>query len=398
MSSELAQSNLFKPIKVGTVLLKNRLVYAPTTRFRNTEDFVATDSMLKYYTDRATDNGGLLTIEATFPSYEFGLYERGPMIKTEQQVAAFKKIVQAVHKKGSFIGMQLWNLGRIADPKLLKKYDLPYVAPSPIYVNEESEKAAKECGNELRELSVGEIQAMVKEYAAAARRAVYEAGFDLIEIHAAHMYLLDQFLQESSNQRKDEYGGSIENRARFMLEVVDACIDAVGAEHVAIRLSPYAKFEGGLGIDSRINPMVTWGYVLSELERRGQAGNRLAYISIVEPVYPYEQVIAEEDKIDYSWPDMIWKGVVIRAGGFLDKSNISNLPAVVNSNDRTLIAVGRYYTSNPDLAARLKNSLELTHYDRPHFYTGSNIGYLDFQKSGEPIDHSMDTIAPKALA
>lgn len=398
MSNSLANSNLFKPIKVGPVELKNRLVYAPTTRFRNTEDFVATDSMLEYYTRRASDNGGLLIVEATFPAPEFGLYEHAPMIKTPEQVAAFKKIVDAVHSKGSSISIQLWNLGRTADPKVLKKHNLPFVAPSAIYFDEDSEKQAKEAGNELRAMTIPEIKAMVAEYARAAKRSINEAGFDIVEIHGAHMYLLDQFLQASSNKRTDEYGGSIENRAKFMLEVVDACIEAVGAERVAIRLSPYAQFQGGQGIHSEINPIVTWGYVLSELERRAKQGNRLAYVSIVEPRVSGIVDNPGASKIDFSWPDLIWKGIIIRAGGFLDKNNIDKLPSIVNANDHTLIAVGRFFTSNPDLAKRLKNNLELTPYNRSVFYRYDNVGYLDYKGYGEPLDHTKDIITPQALA
>ncbi|KAG0677145.1 hypothetical protein C6P40_000987 [Pichia californica] len=396
---DLANSNLFKPIKLGSVELKNRLVYAPTTRFRNTKDFVATDSMLEYYTRRAINNGGLLIVEATFPSLEFGLYENAPCIKTPEQVKAFKKIVDSVHSKGSSIAVQLWNLGRTADPKLLKKYNLPFVAPSPIYFDKNSEITAKEAKNELRSLTIPEIKNMIIEYSNAAKRSVNEAGFDIVEIHGAHMYLLDQFLQESSNNRTDEYGGSIENRARFMLEVIDACIEAVGADHVAIRLSPYAEFQGGLGYKAKINPIVTWGYVLSELERRAKNGNRLAYISIVEPRVSGANDNPDASSVNFTWPDLIWKGPIVRAGGFLDKDNISKLPSVVNKDDHTLIAVGRYFTSNPDLAHRLKEGLELTPYDRSTFYKlGSNIGYLDYDSYGKPLDHSKDDIEAKALA
>ena len=397
--TELATSNLFKPIKLGNVELKNRLVYAPTTRFRNTTDFVATDSMLQYYTARAENNGGLLIVEATFPAPEFGLYERAPMIKTDQQVKAFKKIVDSVHEKGSKIAVQLWNLGRTADPKCLKKHNLPFVAPSAIYFDEDSKKAAIEAENELRELTIEEIQSMIKEYVACAKRCINEAGFDLIEIHGAHMYLLDQFLQASSNKRTDKYGGSIENRARFMLEVVDAVIEAVGADKVAIRLSPYAEFQGALGIKSEINPIVTWGYVLSELENRAKKGNRLAYISIVEPRVSGILDNFDNAAVDFSWPALIWKGNLIRAGGYLDAANISKLPAIINKTDNTLIAVGRYFTSNPDLANRLKNGLELTPYDRTTFYKiGSNIGYLDYQTYGKEKDHSKDDVELKPLA
>ena len=397
----LANSNLFKPIKVGPVTLENRLVYAPTTRFRNSEDFVATDSMLEYYTDRAENNGGLLIVEATFPAPEFGLYENTPMLHTPAQVKAFKTITDSVHSKGTSIAVQLWNLGRTADPLALKKRNLPFIAPSAIYYDEASEKAAKEAGNELREITIPEIKAMIKEYAACAKRAIAEAGFDIVEIHGAHQYLLDQFLQQISNKRTDEYGGSIENRARFMLEVVDAIVEAIGAERVAIRLSPYAEFQGGAGYKAEINPIATWGYVLSELERRAKEGKRLAYVSVVEPRISGIFDNPEAANVDFTWPELIWKGVIIRAGGYLDARNIDRLEPTVNKNDRTLIGVGRYFTSNPDLVDRVRKGLELTPYKRDEFYVlGSNFGYLGYPKYGEGNvrDTSRDEVKPQPLA
>ena len=392
MSKTLVNSNLFKPIKVGPVELKTRLVHAPTTRFRNTEEFVATDSMFDYYTERATNNGGLLIVEATFPSPEFGLFERAPMVKTPQQVKAWRRITDSVDAHGSSIALQLWNLGRVADPVLLQKHNLPFVGPSAIYLDEASEKAAKEAGNELRALTVPEIRAMVAEYAASAKRSIDEAGFDMIEIHAANMYLPDQFLQETSNTRTDEYGGPLENRARFILETIDACIAAVGADRVAIRLSPYSEFQGSLGANAEINPVVTWGYVLSELERRAKQGDRLAYISIVEPRVSGNDENPDSGIVDFHWPDHIWKGILLRSGGYLSKDAIARLPDIVNANNHTLIGAGRYFTSNPDLVNRVSNTLELTQYERSTFHTVGNAGYLDFRECGKPLDHSKDQL------
>lgn len=398
---DLANSNLFKPIKLGSVELKNRLVYAPTTRFRNTKDFVATDSMLEYYTRRAINNGGLLIVEATFPSLEFGLYENAPCIKTPEQVKAFKKIVDSVHSKGSSIAVQLWNLGRTADPKLLKKYNLPFVAPSPIYFDKNSEITAKEAKNELRSLTIPEIKNMIIEYSNAAKRSVNEAGFDIVEIHGAHMYLLDQFLQESSNNRTDEYGGSIENRARFLFEIIDGCIEAVGADHLGVRLSPYTEFNGGLGIKSEINPIVLWGYILSELQKRANSGNELAYISLVEPRLQGDdwEIDEKTSKINFEWPRYIWKGIIIRAGAFLDEKVIDKLEESINSDNKLLIGVSRPFTSNPDLVNRLKNGYPLTKYDRSKFYNiMQNDGYITFGSYGEEDDHSKDDVVPKPLA
>ncbi|KAG7747678.1 hypothetical protein KL912_003050 [Ogataea haglerorum] len=393
-------TNLFKPIKVGKVELKNRLVFAPTTRFRATEQFVPTDSMLKYYEQRAENNGGLLIAEATFPDYSFGLYENAPMIKTPQQVASWRKIIEAVHNKGSYFSVQLWHLGRTADPKLNKALGVPLVAPSALHIDEAAENAAKEAGVELRAMTVPEIENVVKEYAAAAKRAIHEAKADFIEIHGAHGYLLDQFNHVNINKRTDKYGGSIENRARITLEVVDACIEAVGAEHVGIRLSPYAKFQGAKGVDSEIHPIAHWGYILSELERRGKEGKRLAYVSVVEPRVSGSEDNPDTRKFDVSWIGEVWKGVLLRSGAYLNE-NYKYIAADVNKDDRTLIGVSRYYTSNPDLVERLKNGIPLTPYDRSRFYKrGSNDGYLTWAKHGEDPEKLKDLadVPPKALA
>ncbi|KAF6007999.1 hypothetical protein HII13_004182 [Brettanomyces bruxellensis] len=402
MPHALADTNLFKPIKVGKVTLKNRLAYAPTTRNRNTTEWVPTDSMREYYAERAENNGGLLIAEATSPSPDFGYYANTPMIDTPRQVAAWKKIVDEVHSKGSYMSLQLWHLGRAANPKLLKDHGIDYVGPSPIYIDDTYEKGAEAAGNPLRAMTVDEIHAAVKSWAKAAKKAVDEAGFDFVEIHAAHMYLLDQFIQAVSNHRTDEYGGSIENRSRFALEVVDAMIDAVGAEHVAIRLSPYVQVQGGEGINAKINPIVTWGYILSELERRAQEGNRIGYVSFIEPRFKTFDGKPNPSDIGIQWATDIWKGVFVITGALLHDPDYTRVQQLVNANDRTIIGSSRYYTSNPDLANRLKNGYPLTHYDRPTFYNNmSNYGYITWGKYGEENlteDSDVAKRVPKALA
>jgi len=402
MPHPLADTNLFKPIKVGNVTLKNRLAFAPTTRNRNTTEWVATDSMEKYYTQRAENNGGLLIVEATSPSPAFGFYPNTPMIDTPQQVAAWKKIVDSVHSKGSYISLQLWHLGRAAAPGLLKQHGVDFVGPSAVYIDDASKKAAEAAGNPLRAMTVDEIHATVKSWAAAAKKAVDEAGFDFVEIHSAHMYLLDQFIQAVSNHRTDEYGGSIENRSRFALEVVDALIDAIGAERVAIRLSPYVQFQGGEGINAKINPTVTWGYILSELERRAKEGKRIAYISFVEPRFKDFGSQSNPSNIGIQWVTQIWKGVLVITGALLQDPEYKRVQELVGANDRTLIGSSRYYTSNPDLANRLKNGYPLTPYDRSTFYISmSNKGYITWGKYGEKNlaeDSEVAKTVPKPLA
>lgn len=381
---ELSRTNLFKPIQVGSITLENRIVEAPLTRYRNTSDFVATDLMLQNYGDRAKNNGGLLITEATFISEQAGLYEDGPGIWNERQAQAWKKIVQKVHENGSKFSMQLWNLGRAADPALLKKFGKPFLSSSALYMSEDSEKAAKEAGNEIIAATIDDIEKFKQDYLNAARNALDVAGFDIIELHAAHGYLFDQFLQPESNQRTDKYGGSIENRARFLLEVIDLLLESFPADKLAIRLSPYAQFQGIKGADSTIHPIATFGYVFSELERRAKKGKRLAYVSVVEARVSGSSDVPTVISHNPSWIGEIWKGIIIRAGSYLSDKGYKNLIRDVNADDRTLIAIGRYFISNPDLVYRLKNVLELTKYDRSTFYDRhDNIGYNTWKNYGD---------------
>lgn len=382
-----SKTDLFKPIKVGNITLSNRLAYAPTTRTRTTVNNIPTDSMLEYYRRRANNNGGLLTIEATAPLKRFGVFGPGtsPVIETPEQVQGFKKIVDAIHSEGSFVSLQLWHLGRVSSFP-----GIPSKAPSKVYIDEDHKKRLEDAGVELEELTHDEIKEIPQAFAAAAKRAINEAGFDFIEIHAAHGYLFDQFLQDSANLRTDEYGGSIENRARLLLETVNACIDAVGAGHIGIRFSPYGNYM--VSGAHNVNPIVQWGYILSELERYGQEGKRLAYLSFTEPRL-------FDNGADLDWVNSIWNGVKIVAGAYLDRANIEKLGSYINSHDNTIVAAARYYTSNPDLVNRLKMGYSLESYDRLTFYSGpSNVGYLNFTNYGEDQDHSKDNIAPSPLA
>ncbi|VEU22184.1 DEKNAAC103196 [Brettanomyces naardenensis] len=359
--------------------------------------------MLKYYAERAENNGGLLVVEATAPTSRLGLYANTPILENDKQVEGWRHVVESVHDNGSFISIQLCGLGRTADAALLRKHNLPLVAPSPIYINEnftphttQSREADEAAHNPLRALTVDEIHSFVEDYAAAARRAIEGAKFDIVEIHGAHGYLVEQFLSSAANHRTDEYGGSIENRARFGLEGVDALIAAVGAEHVTIRLSPYATFQATEGVNADISPIVSYGYVLSELERRAKAGKRLAYVSFVEPRVSGADDVVDPPKVNTSWVNEIWKGVLLRTGGFLHDEGYPDLRKYVDADDRTLIGVSRYYTSSPDLANRLRNGYPLTHYDKPTFYVPkSNKGYLTFAKYGEK---ALDDDSPEIKA
>lgn len=228
---------LFTPIKVGSMNLSHRIVLAPLTRFRAHSTHVHGPYAATYYAQRASVSGTLLISEATYISQAAGGMDYVPGIYTQEQVAAWKEVTDAVHEKGSFIFCQLWALGRAAFPNVLvKENNSPLVSASniPLSIRPTAIPHA---------LTESEIKTYIANYAAAARYAI-EAGFDGVEIHCANGYLIDQFLQEVSNVREDGWGGSIEKRSRFAIEVADAVVKEVGAERVGLRLSPWSPFQG----------------------------------------------------------------------------------------------------------------------------------------------------------
>jgi NADPH2 dehydrogenase len=253
MSSSV--SPLFQPLRLGAVNVQHRVVMAPLTRFRANKSHVHGELAKTYYDQRASVPGTLIISEATIVAPQAGGYGNAPGIWNDAQIAGWKpvcnifslavtgyadlqKVTDAVHARGSSIFLQLWALGRVANPTVLKtEGNFDVVAPSPIPLASDRESVVP------RELTVPEIKDYVQLYAKAARNAI-EAGFDGVEVHGANGYLLDQFLQSVSNERTDEYGGSIENRLRFPLEVIDAVVKAVSAERTAVRISPWSKFQG----------------------------------------------------------------------------------------------------------------------------------------------------------
>ncbi|CUM64877.1 uncharacterized protein PRCAT00002493001 [Priceomyces carsonii] len=389
----LKDTKIFEPIRIGDHTLSNRVVFAPTTRRRALDDHTPSDLQLKYYSDRSEYAGSLLITEGTFVSEEAGLYTNVPGIWNQKQEQAWRKITDKVHENGSYISCQLWNLGRTADPVLLKERGYDFVSSSVVYTSEDSKRVAEESWNPLRALKTEEIEKMVNEtYVNAAERAI-KAGFDYIELHCAHGYLLDQFLQPCSNKRTDKYGGSIENRARVVLEIVDKLIETVGSHRIGLRISPWAKFQNMLAEKDEVHPITTFSYLLHELQRRADKGNELAYISIVEPraqgslaenrVQVDEAVEPSKIGGDNSFVYNVWKGAVLRTGNYTyDVPNFFCALADIE-DDRTLIGFSKFYTSNPDFVHRLKEGLPLNHYDRSTFYAKSNWGYNTFLRYGE---------------
>lgn len=258
-------SNLFKPLQVGPSQLQNRIVLAPLTRYRADSSHVPLPFVAEYYAQRAAVPGTLLVTEATFISPKSSGYALLPGIYNAAQIAAWKKVTSAVHAKGSFIYMQLWALGRAAEPETL---DAEFGKGA---VKFGSSSDVSLYGNTPEPYTEAEIWQFVKDYAQAAKNAI-EAGFDGVEIHGANGYLIDQFLQDTCNKRTDGWGGSVEKRARFGLEVVKAVVEAIGADRTGMRLSPYSESQGMRMED----PRPGFGYLLEELKMF-----KLAYLHLV---------------------------------------------------------------------------------------------------------------------
>lgn len=376
----LKDTKLFQKIKLGKHELAHRVANAPTTRIRALKNGVPSDLMLQYYDERSRAPGTLIVTEGT-TVIEGGSFPGGPGIFSEEQVQAWKTIVDKVHANGSLISIQAFSPGRTGIPSVVPKGK--NVAPSAIYISKESEAAAIAAENPLREITEEEIQHHIYEDYTRAAKNVLAAGFDFFEIHVANGYLLDQFVQPGSNQRTDKYGGSIENRARFVLELVDHLIEVLGADRLGLRLSPWATYQN-MNPEGETHAITQYSYLVWELEKRARKGHRLAYLSLLEPRVSGASSLHPDDVIgDNSFLLNIWKGTVIRAGNYT--YGVPELKQLINDvdDDRTIIAFSRFFTSNPDLVDRLREGKALTPYDRATFYTSTNLGYNTWGVSGE---------------
>lgn len=383
-SVPLKDTKVFKPIKVGNNELAHRVVFAPSTRFRALPDYSPSDLQLQYYENRSRFPGSLIITEGTLASLKTGVSARAPGIFTDKHVQEWSKITLKIHDNGSFAAVQLWGLGRGADPLQNKKEGVPLKGVSAIYHNEEQREKAIKAGNELAEYTTSEVEELVEEFVRAGRNAV-AAGFDYVELHGATGYLFNQFFESSSNKRTDKYGGSIENRSRFALEVIDALSRELGASRVAIRLSPWLKFSGMRAEEDEIHPVATFGYFLGQLQKRADSGQEIAYVSLVEPRIP--EILSNEDAhASNAFANAVWKGKLIRSGSYT--YDVPEFKQVLKDidDDRTLVGFSRYYLSNPDLVFRLRDGGELNPYDRSTFYTSSNWGYNTFSFRDDPSE------------
>ncbi|KAK4189461.1 putative NADPH dehydrogenase [Podospora australis] len=367
------ESNLFRPLKVGNCHLQHRIAMAPLTRFRASDSHVPLLPLMKeYYAQRACVPGTLLITEATFISPQAGGYENVPGIYNPEQISAWKEITDAVHENKSYIFCQLWSLGRAATKEVLEKEGYKVKSSSAVAIDEEH--ATPE------EMTVEEIKAKVQEYVHAAKCAV-EAGFDGVEIHGANGYLVDQFLQDTCNKRTDQYGGSVENRARFALEVVDAVVTAVGAERVAIRLSPWSKFQGMRMAD----PKPQFSYLLKQFQERGY-DEKMAYVHFVATRIAGNATVPEDGSEDESldFAVELFKGPVVIAGGLKSEDAKYLVDKEFKGRDNIVACFGRYFISTPDLVFRVREGIELSPYDRDTFYLPKSArGYTDLPFSKE---------------
>lgn len=353
-------SPIFSPFTLGALQLKNRIVMAPLTRSRAEEGNVPSSMAPDYYSMRS--DAGLIITEATQTSAGGQGYVATPGIHTDEQIEGWKEVTDAVHAKGGLIFMQLWHVGRISHPDF-RNGELP-VAPSAIAprgVQTYTTQGFKAIPTP-RALETNEIPAIVEEFRQGAINAK-AAGFDGVEVHGANGYLLDQFLEDSTNQRTDEYGGSIENRARFLLQVIEAVSEVWGSDRVGVRLSPGGSFNDMF--DS--NPQETFSYVVHQL-----APMNLAYLHLIEP---------GPSQGEHPLPDLsarffrpLFSGPIIVAGGYtLEKAN-----AVIEEGLADLVAFGQLFIANPDLVERFKRGAPFNPPDRDTFYGGGEKGYIDY--------------------
>jgi len=358
-------SKLHTSINVGPYQIAHRVVLAPLTRMRAEPGAIPGQLMAEYYAQRTTA-GGLLIGEATIAAPNGNGYLGAPGLYDDSQIAGWKLVTDAVHAKGGKIFLQLYHAGRQSNSLLQPNGDQP-VAPS---VVDHGGLAFTETGwtpgSPARELTIAEIHGLVESFRDAAVRGI-AAGFDGVELHSANGYLFDQFLQDGSNKRTDSYGGSFENRSRFLLEAAKAVISVWGSNRVAVRLGP----SGNFGDMSDSDPVGLFTYVARELNKLD-----LAYLHLIEPriLGVIEDERRDQNPLASQLIRQHYKGTLIAAGGF--SGNSAN--AILEAGDADLVAFGRHFIANPDLPERLRNGWPLNPYDRESFFGGTEVGYTDY--------------------
>ncbi len=369
-STHLAVSNgplqsmtkqLFQPAQLGSITLANHVVMAPMTRNRATADHIPTDIMPLYYAQRASV--GLIITEGTAPSPNGEGYARIPGIHSAEQVAGWRAVTDAVHAEGGKIFIQMMHTGRVSHASHLIG-NAEVVAPSAVVAAGQiyTDTAGMQDHTTPRAMTTAEVKQTIQEFVKAAENAV-EAGFDGVELHAANGYLIEQFIAPNTNLRTDEYGGSVENRSRFVLEVAEATGKSIGFDKVGIRLSPYGVFNDIKPYDETDE---TYQYLAEKLNELG-----LVYLHLVDhesmgaPAVPAHSVNAIRER---------FTGTLILSGGY----DVEGAEAALESGKANLVAFGRPVLATPDFVERSKIGAELNQPDYDTFYTPGEKGYTDY--------------------
>ncbi|MDO9403691.1 MAG: alkene reductase [Polaromonas sp.] len=361
--------SLFDQTQAGDLELANRIVMAPLTRNRS-PDAIPPDIAVTYYAQRAS--AGLLITEATAISQQGQGYSDVPGLYGTEQLDAWKKVTHAVHDKGGKIVVQLWHVGRVSHTDLQPEGGAP-VAPSAITAKTKTVLIKDGVPtftdtSEPRDLDAGEIPGIVHTFQAAARNAVETAGFDGVEIHGANGYLLDQFLKDGSNQRTDDYGGSIENRARLLLEITRGIAGDIGGGRTGIRLSPVTPANDAHDSD----PQPLFDYVVRQL-----ATMNLAYIHIIEGATGGPRDV-EGRPFDYAALKKAYREAGGKGAWMVNNGYDKALAEKAVADGADLVAFGRPYIANPDLVERLRADAPLNTPDKNTFYGGREKGYTDY--------------------
>ncbi len=364
---------LFDPVQAGDLHLANRIVMAPLTRNRS-PNAIPLPITATYYEQRAS--AGLLITEATAISHQGQGYADVPGLYGTEQLDGWKRVTAAVHAKGGKIVVQLWHVGRISHTDLQPDNGKP-VAPSAITAKSKTVLIKNGVASfvetsEPRALRADELPGIVHTYAAAARNAVETAGFDGVEVHGANGYLLDQFLKRGSNQRTDDYGGSIENRARLLLEVTRAIADAIGGGKTGIRLSPVTPANDAYDED----PQPLFEYVVKQL-----ATMNLAYIHVIEGATGGPREIANRP-FDYEALKAAYRQAGGKGAWMVNNGYDKPLAETAVKEGDDLVAFGKPFISNPDLVRRLRENAPLNEVDKATMYGGGEKGYTDYPTLG----------------
>ncbi|MBD8576250.1 alkene reductase [Pseudomonas syringae] len=355
----MTDRNLFTPYTLGALTLSNRVVLAPLTRNRAGAGFVPSEFAATYYSQRAS--AGLLISEASQVSQQGQGYQDTPGIYTQAQIEGWREVTRAVHAQGGRIFLQLWHVGRVSHVDLQPAGAAP-VAPSAlpaatkVFVNNAFVDASPP-----RALEIDELPGIVNDFRQAAVNAM-AAGFDGVEVHGANGYLLEQFIKDGANVRTDAYGGSVENRARLLLEVTAAVVDEIGADRTGVRLSPVSPANG---ISSR-EPQAQYDYLVDQLNTLG-----IVYLHVVEGATGGPRDVTP---FDFDALRQRFKGTYLANNGYdLDLAN-----ARLRDNQTDLVAFGRPFIANPDLVTRLETGVPLAAFNPATLYGGGAEGYIDY--------------------